>query len=523
MRRHTVLTVLMLSFLFFIQNGICATKSEERLERSKSAAFRLLLTDEQRALYDAISDSAAKAQWEHRFWKALDPTPTTSWNERYEEHIHRFEHSQTLYSNIIPPLYMDDRARYYIKYGAPSDFVQTIGLGREYRNNETWVYYNLNLFVDFVDFDTYGYREVNDLSEAIEGGPQNQRASAAIQLYMEREDLHPTYSKFREILRGQNARNRLSMTSIANQFYTHAGVINQAKQIALTSAPPHEYRHDYKVNPLSANLQCANYRDQDKKTRVEIYYAVPLNEINFAQGETYPYESFLEQRVNITDQDYNELVNTGKRIPLIAGSLNEVQRRTYVNQHSEILPPGLHNLALRLENPPGNRLAILKAQCRVYDYSGDDLALSDPILATHVREGARGQYVKQNGLQVVPHVSRVVKRSRPLYLYFEIYNLKQDEEGLTKYAVSYSLQTRKPEGNIFSLSFAKVASVFVGGEKLQSVETSFIGQGTSEFQQIYLHIDFSESPPGDSELHITITDQISLQEAEAKIPFVLEN
>lgn len=514
-KRTILLFTLILPFLIIEQNSAGSTKEEKRLNKSKKAAFRLLLTEEGQKTYDMITDSSARAEWENRFWKTLDPTPTTPENERYEEYLRRFDFARKHYSNIISPLYLDDRAKYYIKYGEPDDFVESMGGGveRNYRDNMTWAYYGLNLFIDFVEREFYGYQEAYDLSEAVRSTSHNVKAYIAAQLYAEREDLHPRYAHFRDI---ESSRD----ISGINEFFTEAGYIVEEKRAALAVSPPHEYHYDYKAEPLSASLKCANFRDDDQKTRVEFYYSVPLREITFVPGQTYPLESHLDKRISITNRDLKEVLNKADRLLLGAANQNQVKDNTYINQHEEILAPGLYNIALRLENPQGDRLAILKAQLLARDFSGNNLLLSDMELASQVNEKISGQRVKQNNIQVVPYLSNTVMRTTPLYVYFEIYNLNRDNEGYTHYEVNYTVQSMEGSGNRNPI--AKIASFLVGGKKNQSVATSFDGSGTSDFQQIYLLMDFSTSPTGKTDFLVKVTDRVSGLEAISKVSFILK-
>ena len=174
-------------------------QSDKRLRKSKRATFRLLLTENRRKTYDLITDTTAQAIWEARYWKSMDPTPTTPVNESYQEHLRRFAYAERHHSNLISPLYLDDRGKYYLKYGEPDDFSESIGIGKEYLSNVTWAYYRFNLFIDFVEREGFGYEEVNDLSEAVRSAPHNRKAIVAAGLYGDRENLHQRYLRFRGI------------------------------------------------------------------------------------------------------------------------------------------------------------------------------------------------------------------------------------------------------------------------------------------------------------------------------------
>ena len=506
---------LFLSMHYDMRATTIRTQSEKRLRTSRRAAFRLLLSETQRETYDLITDTTTQAQWEARYWKSMDPTPTTPENENFDEHQRRFAHARRVYSNIISPLYMDDRGKYYIKFGEPDDFAESVGVGTNYRSNITWAYYRFNLFIDFVETEAFGYEEVNDLSEAVTGVPQNQKAIIAARLYSERENLHARYARFRSF---RSSRDVVAV----NRFYITASELVQEKEVAFTNAPPVEYSHDYRAEPLSALMQAANFRDTNKKTRIEFYFSIPLKEITFISCETFPLESILEKRISIIDPDGHEVVNQSEQYQLAANSLDQVQSRLYVNQHNEILEAGLYDVALRLENLQGKRLAILKAQLMVKDFTGENLQLSDLELASQIRENAAGRHVKPNGILAVPYLPRTLKKETPLYVYFEIYNLIKNNDGFSQYEVNYTIKTLKEQRNILAESVAKISSFLVGGQKPTSVATSFDGSGTSDFEQVYLLMDFGNAPSGRAELLVRVTDKNSGQHANSRMIFTLK-
>ncbi len=70
-----------------------------------------------------------------------------------------------------------------------------------------------------------------------------------------------------------------------------------------------------------------------------------------------------------------------------------------------------------------------------------EIEVSKAILAKEVRvaDSADFKFVR-NGLVIKPWVSSVFTLGEPFWLYFEIYNLPQDREGLSHFTVSYYLQ-----------------------------------------------------------------------------------
>ncbi|MDP6042561.1 MAG: GWxTD domain-containing protein, partial [Candidatus Latescibacteria bacterium] len=78
--------------------------------------IRLVASVEELATYEALSVEARPA-FERSFWQRRDPTPVTSGNERLVEHYRRVLHAMTHFSEGQKP--WDKRGEIYIRYGPP--------------------------------------------------------------------------------------------------------------------------------------------------------------------------------------------------------------------------------------------------------------------------------------------------------------------------------------------------------------------------------------------------------------------
>jgi len=121
----------------------------------------------------------------------------------------------------------------------------------------------------------------------------------------------------------------------------------------------------------------------------------------------------------------------------------------------------------------------------------------------------------------VPYVSNVISKVKPIYLYFEIYNLLLTTEGTTEYEVEYTIKALHASSDNILNRFAKIVAFWGKERKSESVVTSFIGSGTLSFEQIYLMLDMASCPVGLTELRIKVKDLTSGQETINRIEFEL--
>jgi len=480
------------------------------------SAFQVMLSAELKNIYQLIDNPEERAKWETRYWKMLDPTPHTEYNEFYDEYLRRFSFAQKHFSNVIKPLLLDDRGTYYLKYGEPDDRVISVGLGKAYKDNETWAYYRLNLFIDFVDEFGYGYREAHSLLDAVESGPVNQKALVAADLYSEREELHQQYQNFRDV------KSALSSGAAQSVFFQHAREMDSEKKLVLETIPPVRYNFDYGKKQLDARIASCLFRGENGGSRLELYYSMLLNQLGFEPGEQVPFETLVEKRVTFMNENFEIIRGHQETLKLAARSQQEIDKRIYINQHNENLLPGLYNLALQLDNEAGGRLAILTAQVNVRDFSGDSLQMSDIQLAARISEGAaQARNLKPNNILVAPYLGHIVNKSLPMNIYFEVYNLSLDKSGQARFSVSYKVNSVTVDKNSWP-SLVQFISHLVGGDRKETIGSSFETEGKGEFQQIYLTIDFSKFPTGPSQLTVKVTDLQNGKTAAGEKRFILK-
>ncbi|MGB7054709.1 MAG: GWxTD domain-containing protein [bacterium] len=87
------------------------------------------------------------------FWKTLDPTPNTAYNEKEIEYYERIAYAEEHFSSGDRG-WRSDRARIFVQYGPP-DEMQSYPYELDSFPYEIWLYYKSNL--RFVFVDRYGF------------------------------------------------------------------------------------------------------------------------------------------------------------------------------------------------------------------------------------------------------------------------------------------------------------------------------------------------------------------------------
>jgi len=109
-------------------------------------------------------------------------------------------------------------------------------------------------------------------------------------------------------------------------------------------------------------------------------------------------------------------------------------------------------------------------------------------------------------LSVVPNPLAKAPLDRPLYLYFEVYNLARNQQGQASYRIDYKLTSVNIEKSFLARLF--------GGEKRTSVSvpSERTGRGTG---QEYIAIDVSELEPGNYSVQVALRTTTRAQVSHA--------
>ncbi len=293
-------------------------KTEDNWRKGELLDFGLwhILPTEAFAQYYHLQNQYDKSEWLRKFWKRLDPTPTTERNEAREEFERRvqyaksnfyqyWDHPETRYLQDqhlrrgAPHAPWDARGELYIKYGEPS-FRSMVGW-----QTENWVYYGLNLDLIVKQYIT------NIYGNAIRGST----------------------------ISGRARRDRLEQSRVEMEHIYK---------------PEFIYHFDYQAR----DLKNVEVWEDSSAGHYEFSYRLPLSEVNSGAGGEIRY---LRTYV-VFDEDMREVLRnaetmTGEKVLRSGNRVTETIRLS--------LPAGHYLLAVRLEVPRNKRLAIFKTEFRI--------------------------------------------------------------------------------------------------------------------------------------------------------------
>ena len=495
-----------------------------------------LATVEEKEEWKKLKSNTEKTAFLKVFWKRRDPNPIDMINQRYIEHYKRLKHVKEFYSKSFKPWY-DDRGQVYVRLGKPDNVYY--GMSEQgIKTTESWVYdrYRGGINLDFVQFGS-GY-ELRSLFEAIE---PTARMNDIVNMFERRSNLHPYYTKMANKIKTEWQINRdRAMTEFEESTSANQGNVNAVDRLGRTNWSPtfmsqNEFLQDQQFNNsyaqnqhfvfdvgaphLPMNCNFSGFRGEGDKTRLDFYYMIPFKQMSFAPDgiQLDKFVSKLTLHYKVFDMDYQEIESYDRTYPIQA-SVNQLESHSFIDEIRTDLESGKYVVAIEAVNNTKDKVGIYQFVINVRNYKTDTLVVSDVQLAQYVeRTVSSDKFLKpSSNYKVVPNPAASQIKTKPLTLYYEIYNLTLDNDGKSKYEVSYTIRMSKEDKGIFS----SIAGIFSSG-KDPSTTSVTVKEGRATTQRDYIAFDVSELPNGIATLEIKVKDLNSNRYSRSSIDLTI--
>jgi GWxTD domain-containing protein len=483
----------------------------------------LTSSDEKREF--KFTPSGKKGIFMISFWGRKDPTPTTVKNERLVEHYRRIKEVKKKYYSPMRPGY-DERGRVYIKHGEPDQKANYSG-NWAVRENESWLYSknrSNSLMYHFVEINNY-YRMVYTLQEALVPDMQTEIDLGARNieaLFRSRAEIHSKYdqlaNEITQIDNYQDARHGTMMNLFVDEeLLTERGF--------LEGEVTETFEYEFEEEPMNFYYSPVTLKATDSLSALAVYFALPTDQVKLPD----PFgtvEVPVELEVVVFDSWWQEVSRVSQKKTYRIPNFISSQENMIPDLLFETLNPGYYHLAVRMKQTEPNLMQIYKSNFFVPSYRGpDSLYISDLFLASNVVEDERPSKYNIRGHLISPLPSGSYKAGQPVYIYYELYNLKPDENGRKYIKVEYLISSRGG-----SLSFAKkVISTlgrFIGvRNEVGRIVTSFEREITrpGDIDPVYLSVDPTDYAPGAYNMMVTVRDSISGRAVSKEVTFMISD
>lgn len=528
------------------------------LDRDTQELFKdlsLIATSEERAEYEAL-DRFDRLVYARHFWQKRDPTPATKANERKVEHYRRVIYARQEYSSAKEP--WDRRGEIYIRYGEPrhksrsesirfeftEDVVRTkerllrglpvsarreiLDLIRRWRTSSRDINDETGGSSDFesIDFELNQTRS-QDGTDAGAGDRRNiERAftSATPTTMRDRQDvatirgfplfpvegtrpweywIYPQVNGGIEIVFQAMFDGAPFDFPIPPQDRGRGNDLLWAQRspenVVVSAVKRQSDVFEDETAILELWLDQADFLGDGRNSRLELYFAVPMDELVPVKLDT----GRLQRGVAVFDTTWRpkfQVIDTVRYVK------TEMASGFVISESALELPPGDYIVGSQFRDLGSGGYGSQFKRLHVEPYGVGDLGLSDIEVATEIFEDYDEAF--KSGLGVIPNPTHIFTHEKPMHIYYEVYNLKKDEFGQTRYQVTYLIEPLEEKRKFFGQVIRSIGKV-IKEDRDESVTISTEQAGYREDQTEFLELDVSKSQEGEFRLSVSVTDLVA--------------
>lgn len=473
---------------------------------------KYIVTNEELQEFQRLVSSGDYVDFFHRLFKSRDPTPAANYNARLAEHYRRLVYAENnhvfdgfrtwfnnpdkfRYQKFPPTFYLNDRFNdkglIYIRHGEPDERVATVG--ESIINNESWRYRATEqspqmIFHFVIDENATG---------------NNWRVAPFIndpQFLEDRIHWGPSYER---LLRGEP----LEQLALENDL------AQQSRDAVDRGFRTDRHTWEKEVRPLNTVSYPAFFMAPEGKSYFDLYYTLPLPavaELSRASGSV-----LCEHGLTLHDMQWNQVTRLHDQVTTAQiATLNQTQ--FVIGQYHVAVPPDSYHVAFFVRQPATRQIGGWKETMRVPKFEEGQLAVSSIVLASSIEPAEGASPFIRNGLRVLPNPSKTFARDKPVYVYFEVYNLAPGAEGKFSFVVEYNTLLRKEK----KTGAKKVFSILGSGSK-PATTLAVERQAEASTSVEYLALDLERAGRGDFRLSIKVKDKNSGKQSDGYVDFTL--
>ena len=497
------------------------------------------------------------------FWAGRDPAPATVANERWIEHCRRVAYAREHYGDHAFP--WDARGEVYVRYGRPdhvsssadirfetdpgvlavkdrlmnqagvalpplllsrrmvSFFGGEIGMDDEKTLStilgypvypvrgvwEYWIYADLGVGVEVTYVQEYT------------PGPFNYAMMPQVNAPVWVDDV--TGQAVTQMLGTESACIEFENPSADSQ--TKSNLIWQRMNPTIimhrvARKTPEVYEQDFATAPLNFYCDSARFKANDSSVKLEVYYGIPTRDLNYIEGADGRRTAYLKRGLALYDEENRPVYRSIEDMELYSSAPVDTTQLAFVPEMDRLsVAPGTYRLSVQILDTTSDKSQVYNREVVLSPFGDDSLRLSDIEMAALIRP-SRGSKFTKGKIEVVPNPSLFYMPEQPVYVYYEVYNLRKDEFGATKYRVSYELHSLN-KGNIAVRALNALGRLVGIDNEAEVVTVEYAHEGDKVDELGYLELDMSNTDPGHQLLIVKVSDEMAGSRATSEVSFAI--
>ncbi|MCD6117347.1 hypothetical protein J7K93_10050 [bacterium] len=433
---------------------------------------------------------------------------------RYDGLRHVLQKSDVANTIVFPPWYYEnykfnDMGLIYIRYGEPDDRITTFGSGVP--SNISWLYRQRGnrtklIFHFYIAPDAPpGYWTLKPM---VSSGQELEK------LY----DWDTKYYRIAESIGADRVKSSDSQTVDDIQAISATTLMSELTDERINDAEfamkHDEQRFSKTTTVLPMSFIANRFLYSGSNTEVQFAYAIPAGEI-FKKAKK---DSItLEAGITVFDKYMKEVYKDLQRYKLIKSGKNKhIYKKQFIGKFVFKVYPEKYNIAIHCRIPKTDQLNGSRFKYVVPRPGRNSLSLSTLLLAYDIKFKADSEKRIRGNLNIIPNPSLRFSKKDPLFIYYEVYNLKKGADDLTNYTVTFNIKQKGSPGrkvkNLFGI-FGKSESYTI------TVQNKYSGKSVKDSN--FLSFDMSSAGKGEYKLEIVVHDNVSNSEKRQNVEFTL--
>jgi hypothetical protein len=267
---------------------------------------------------------------------------------------------------------------------------------------------------------------------------------------------------------------------------------------------PSAYPFNFKDDSFPFYFAVDQFKGGEAVNRVEVNVEFPAD---LSPGEDGLAHKTYTAAAVFLDAEYREVARESHEItlPTVRHGAAEGEEGEYNNvrlipaQLLFTLPEDYYRLAVAVEEAVPRRSSTYRTTMTYLDFRRD-LAISDVLFASKIAPAERQSPFNRGALEVVPHPLRRYRKFDAVPVYFEVYNLELDDDGMSQYAVEYRIVPHLPRKKSFWDRFQGEPPI---------VASRFQSSSYGSTDQLYISVGTENLSDGAFDLLVTVKDEIT--------------
>lgn len=434
----------------------------QRLTSSDSATFirdfenyfQFILSEEQHAAYEQLPLTIDKKAYIRQYWTASNPNPLFPENDWLLDFLQRIRFARQHYKGHNSAQ-IDDRGQCYIRYGKPQVRFEDFGGPKKRHDNR------LKRYATYPN-ESWSYENIADdfVVHFVKDGPVFRKARTLIDFIHGRKP--KAFEKGEQIFRwiwASMVIDRITVSPLFGRANMKLGttplttiMMDNEDQVLFTRRhiPPSAHDPIQAKNALKFTSRYSQFKAPHGKTRILTSIISKLKK-NLLKNRPKRSSSKTLQLVfsgMLRDQNFKPIIRsqTMHSFPVREAAKNKLRNAAGIVDLLAL--PGPAELTLQIEEKERKKVGYKRQAINVRNFNGDSLMISDislHLLAEKKEWQTLLPIEIKKSIPLAPYPFDKIKKSKPPYIYFEVYNLQRTRP-TEKVEISYTISAVPKEG-----------------------------------------------------------------------------